>query len=103
MSLQPITISYQALLKEDLSPLHDAIERAFGSSEEALGLIILKDLPEQFAQLREDALRASAAFASLPEDVREKYSDTSSGYSFGWSHGKGIYTWTRTSSPRIPC
>ena len=87
MSTQPVTISYASLLEENLAPLHDDILKAFGSSDESLGLIVLKDLPETFAQLREDAMRSAARFASLPESTREKYTDPASSYSFGWSHG----------------
>lgn len=87
MSIQPVSISYASLLKDDLSSLHDDILKAFGSSDESLGLIILRDLPPQFAQLREDAMRSAARFASLPESTREKYTDPASSYSFGWSHG----------------
>lgn len=88
---QPITISYNSLLQDDLSSLHDSILRAFGSGSECLGFIIVNDLPEYFPILRERALRSAAFFAQdLPEEVREKYTDPSSCYSFGWSHGKGV-------------
>lgn len=85
----PITIPYSALLEDDLTPLSDSITRAFGSSEDALGLILVSGLPSEFAKLREDALFAAARFAALPEDVRERYTDPDSQFSFGWSHGKG--------------
>jgi isopenicillin N synthase-like dioxygenase len=32
----------------------------------------------------------AAEFASLPEDVKEKYTDEEGYWSFGWSHGKEI-------------
>jgi hypothetical protein len=87
MSIQPVSISYASLLEDDLSTLHDDILKAFGSSDESLGLIVLRDLPPPFGQLREDAMRSAARFASLPESTREKYTDPASSYSFGWSHG----------------
>ena len=85
----PITIPYSALLEDDLTPLSDSITRAFGSSADALGLILVSGLPAEFAKLRENALLASARFAALPEDVRERCTDPDSHFSFGWSHGKG--------------
>lgn len=85
--VRPVSISYGSLLEEDLSFLHDDILRAFGSSDDSLGLIVLQDLPAEFGQLRENAMRSAARFASLPEHVREKYTDPASSYSFGWSHG----------------
>jgi hypothetical protein len=86
---EPVVISYSSLLHDDLSSLYDDITRGFGSEPDCLGLIIVKGLPDQYSQLREKALRASAQFASLPEDVKERYTDPASSYSFGWSHGKG--------------
>lgn len=89
-ALTPVSISYSSLIQEDLSPVYPAIEAAFGSAPTALGLILLTDLPSEFAALRENALRAAATFAQdLPQQVREKYTDPESYYSFGWSHGKG--------------
>lgn len=88
-SAEPVVISYKDLTADNLSPLYDDITKAFGSGLDCLGLIILKDLPEHYPQLREKALRASARFASLSEDVKNKYVDPESFYNFGWSHGKG--------------
>ena len=85
----PVVISYKALLKDDLGTLHEDITRGFGSQADCLGLIILKDLPEEYSRLREDALRAAAEFAGLPEEVRDKYTDPQSSFNFGWSHGNG--------------
>ena len=86
----PVTISYNDLLKSDTTPLHGAINAAFGSSDDALGIILVNDLPDQWPELREKAMRAAARFAQdTPEEVRNKYTDPVSSYSFGWSHGKG--------------
>lgn len=35
--------------------------------------VLSTDLPEEFPALREELLKLAAKFASLPEDVREKY------------------------------
>jgi len=63
---------------------------AFGSDPECLGIILIKDLPEEYSQLREQLLLLAYKFAHLDVSVREKYSDPSTHYSFGWSHGKEI-------------
>jgi hypothetical protein len=91
-TVQPVFISYKALLQEDLTSLYDDITKGFGSGPDCLGLIILKDLPEKYSQLREDALLAAYQFASLPKDIQDKYVDPESSYMFGWSHGKGTST-----------
>jgi len=70
--------------------LTSAIEEAFGSHPSSLGIIVVRDLPPEYAACRERLLRLSYKFSQLDENVRESYSDPSSKYSFGWSHGKEI-------------
>ncbi|KAF8758329.1 Clavaminate synthase [Rhizoctonia solani] len=84
-----VVISYKTLTTapESLAP---AIERAFGSDPDCLGILVVTDLPVEYPAKRERLLRLASAFAALPEDVREKYSDESTRYSFGWSWGKEI-------------
>ncbi|KAJ9112175.1 hypothetical protein QFC20_002356 [Naganishia adeliensis] len=84
-----VTISYNDLVNAPDS-LQKQIEQAFGNAEDALGVIIIKDLPEQFPKLREDLLKLADKFASLPKETREKYSRKEVQYMFGWSHGKEI-------------
>jgi hypothetical protein len=60
-------------------------ERGFGSSPDALGIIVIKDLPPTFPAARERLLRLAAKFATLKEDVREKYVDERSQYWCGSS------------------
>lgn len=55
-----------------------------------MGIIIIRDLPAEYPQYRERLLKLAYQFGSLDETVRESYSDASSKYSFGWSHGKEI-------------
>ncbi|KAL5636004.1 hypothetical protein ACGC1H_004722 [Rhizoctonia solani] len=84
-----VLISYKTLsiAPESLAP---AIERAFGSSPDCLGILVVTDLAPEYPAKRERLLRLAAAFAALPEETREKYSDAASRYSFGWSWGKEI-------------
>ncbi|GAA5998145.1 uncharacterized protein JCM10292_002354 [Rhodotorula paludigena] len=87
--IQPVVLPYPALLAND-SSLPSLVQRGFDSSPDALGLVIVSDLPPEFPQLRKRLLLLSNAFASLPEDVRERYAHAQSNYAFGWSHGKEV-------------
>ncbi|EIW86458.1 Clavaminate synthase-like protein [Coniophora puteana RWD-64-598 SS2] len=84
-----ITISYPTLVSSPLS-LEREIEQAFGSHPQALGIILVKDLPAAYNSQRENLLRLAHTFANLDEGIREKYTDPRTSYSFGWSHGKEI-------------
>lgn len=88
MSSQPVKISYNALVARDPT-LSTEISRAFDSSPDALGLLIVSDLPAEFPALRQRLLRLADQFAALPEATREQYARPPD-YSFGWSHGKEI-------------
>lgn len=84
-----ISISYSSLLAPSPTLTH-SIEKAFGSGPDCLGIIIVRDLPSEYPKLRERLLKFAYAFAQLDEQVRERYADSKSRYSFGWSHGKEI-------------
>ncbi|GAA5990637.1 hypothetical protein JCM10908_003164 [Rhodotorula pacifica] len=86
--VEPVKISYNALVANDPS-LSAQIERAFDSSPDALGLLIVCDLPAEFPALRKRLLHLADKFASLPEETREQYARPPD-YSFGWSHGKEV-------------
>ncbi|EIM83300.1 Clavaminate synthase-like protein [Stereum hirsutum FP-91666 SS1] len=84
-----VSISYNTLVSSPLS-LTDAIEKAFGSHPDSLGIIVVRDLPAEYKTYRERLLLLSSDFAHLDESTRESYADSKSSYSFGWSHGKEI-------------
>lgn len=86
---QPVIISYNDLVSNPAG-LKDEIARAFGSASDCLGIIVVKDLPKEYPEYRKRLLSLANQFASLDESVREKYTDPSTHYSFGWSHGKEI-------------
>ncbi|KAG2155468.1 Clavaminate synthase-like protein [Suillus clintonianus] len=89
MSTDVVSISYQTLVSSP-SSLETSIEEAFGSHPQALGIILVKDLPPVYPIYRERLLKLAYNFAHLDEDIREKYTDPGSIYSYGWSHGKEI-------------
>ncbi|KAF8912930.1 hypothetical protein CPB84DRAFT_1700490 [Gymnopilus junonius] len=84
-----VIISYSTLLSSPQS-LGPAIEKAFGSNPESLGIIVVRDLPAEYPLYRERLLKLAYQFGHLDEAVRESYSDPPSKYRFGWSHGKEI-------------
>ncbi|KIK71386.1 hypothetical protein GYMLUDRAFT_66595 [Collybiopsis luxurians FD-317 M1] len=84
-----VSISYNDLISSPLA-LEASIEKAFGSDPACLGIIVVRDLPPEYAGFRERLLELAYKFGKLDESVREKYSDAVSRYSFGWSHGKEI-------------
>ncbi|KAF8334988.1 Clavaminate synthase-like protein [Cantharellus anzutake] len=86
---EPVTISYNDLINAK-DTLVDPISRAFGSNEDALGIIVVNQLPPEYPSLRGRLLKLAHKFGSLDELVRSKYSDPLSNYSFGWSWGKEI-------------
>jgi hypothetical protein len=55
---------------------------AFGSDPDCLGVILIKDLPEEYPKLRERLLLLAYNFAHLDEPVRERYSDPSTHYRY---------------------
>jgi len=62
------------------------LEQAFGP--ESLGVIIVKDVPSEFMQLRHRLLSYSSYLGNLPESELEKLENPASKYLTGWSRGK---------------
>ncbi|GAA5928851.1 hypothetical protein JCM3775_004652 [Rhodotorula graminis] len=87
--IQPVVIPYPALISGD-SSLASLVQQGFDSSPDALGLVVVSDLPPEFPQLRQRLLHLSNSFASLPAATREKYAHPGSRFSVGWSHGKEV-------------
>ncbi|KIJ57807.1 hypothetical protein HYDPIDRAFT_163832, partial [Hydnomerulius pinastri MD-312] len=72
-----VSISYPTLLSSPLS-LEKSIEQAFGSHPQALGIIIVKDLPDAYKTYRETLLKFGYKFSHLPEETKERYTDPES-------------------------
>ncbi|GBE78406.1 Clavaminate synthase-like protein [Sparassis latifolia] len=85
----PVSISYPTLVASPLL-LAQAIEKAFGSNPDCLGILVIRDLPPIYAAARERLLKLAYRFANLDPQTREHFADPKSRYSFGWSHGKEI-------------
>ncbi|KAH9863639.1 hypothetical protein J1614_009571 [Plenodomus biglobosus] len=62
------------------------LEEAFGSS--SLGIIVVKDLPPRFHELRHKLLSYASALGNLPKDQLEKLESPASKWLVGWSCGK---------------
>lgn len=90
MSGQPVTIDYADLVAGKFSELEAPISEAFSSEPTSLGLLVVKNLPREFVELRTRLLLKACEFGSLPENVRERYADASTHYAFGWSKGKEV-------------
>ncbi|GAM38119.1 hypothetical protein TCE0_033r08607 [Talaromyces pinophilus] len=81
---QPVTVSLQDLYSGSVP--FEALTEAFGPS--SLGIIVVKDLPSNFKELRAQVLSNSSYLASLPQDDLEKLESPQSKYLVGWSCGK---------------
>jgi isopenicillin N synthase-like dioxygenase len=75
-------VTYQDLINKDIDKSR-IVDRAFGT--EGLGILLVENYPSY--ELRENLLRKSREFAILPKEVKAKYEDAKSSYSFGWSCG----------------
>lgn len=90
MAVMPAAAAVAVPLSEVNSGEHgaamaSALERAYGS--EGLGILLVRDVPDLAAK-RQGLLPLARAFANLKEEVKAKYEDGESHFSFGWSHGK---------------
>lgn len=79
----PVVISFQDLTSR--SNLFDSIKKAFDA--DGLGLLIVKDVPG-YVEARAQCLPFGFRFGNLPDNLKAKYEDEESFYSFGWSCGK---------------
>ncbi|KAJ5037222.1 uncharacterized protein L3040_007399 [Drepanopeziza brunnea f. sp. 'multigermtubi'] len=84
MSSAPVTVSLEDL-KIGNVPFSTLVE-AFGP--ESLGIIIVKDVPEDFLALRHRLLSYSSYLGNLPQFRLDKLENPTSKYLTGWSRGK---------------
>ncbi|KAK3060718.1 hypothetical protein LTS18_007916, partial [Coniosporium uncinatum] len=81
---QAVSVSLEAL--KDGSVSHDTLEGAFGPS--SLGIIVVKGLPERFAELRKTLLSYSSYLANLSNEQLQQLESPKSKWLVGWSCGK---------------
>lgn len=79
----PVIVSLEQLV----NGIDDEIlDRAFGP--ESLGIIVIKDLPDFFHQLRLNVLKSASILAHLPDDILRQLEHEESLWLTGWSCGK---------------
>ncbi|KAK2786887.1 hypothetical protein FQN52_007631 [Onygenales sp. PD_12] len=81
---QAVTVSLQELVEGSIS--FETLTEAFGPA--SLGIIVVKDLPPRFKELRASVLSNASYVAALPEDELDSLSSPQSKYLVGWSCGK---------------
>ncbi|KAJ5326563.1 uncharacterized protein N7506_009665 [Penicillium brevicompactum] len=81
---QAVTVSLQELVDGTVS--FDTLTEAFGP--ESLGIIVVKDLPQTFTELRAKVLSNSSYLAALSDAELESLTVPESKYLVGWSCGK---------------
>lgn len=82
---KPIEVSVDELNK---GIDHSILEQAFGP--DSLGIIIVKNLPEEFLELRQKVLKSASILANLPREELLKLESEESMWLTGWSCGKEI-------------
>jgi len=81
---QAVTVSLQDLKKGTVSL--DALQDAFGP--DSLGILVVKDVPPEFAGLRHHLLSYSSYLGNLPKSQLDKLENGAAKYLTGWSLGK---------------
>ncbi|KAH7001291.1 hypothetical protein EDB80DRAFT_721936 [Ilyonectria destructans] len=81
---QAVTVSLNDL-KEGKIPF-GTLQEAFGP--DSLGILVVKDVPQDFPQLRHQALSYASYLGNLPKDELDKLENAHAKYLTGWSLGK---------------
>ncbi|TVY48689.1 hypothetical protein LOCC1_G001855 [Lachnellula occidentalis] len=84
MSSGAVTVSLEDLKNGNVS--FSTLEEAFGP--DSLGVIIVKDVPSEFLELRHRLLSYSSYLGNLPVHRLEKLENPAAKYLTGWSRGK---------------
>ncbi|RMZ33237.1 hypothetical protein D0859_02634 [Hortaea werneckii] len=85
-SMRPQAISVSLSELQNSSVSLETLEEAFGPA--SLGIIIVRDLPEKFLDLRKRLLSYSSYLANLPADELDRVEKAEAKYNVGWSCGK---------------
>ncbi|KAM4067237.1 hypothetical protein HRG_001219 [Hirsutella rhossiliensis] len=81
---QAVTVSLEDLTNGTVS--FDTLQQAFGP--DSLGILVVKDVAPEFAQLRRLALSYASYLGNLPAAELEKLENGQAKYLTGWSRGK---------------
>ncbi|OAA35020.1 Clavaminate synthase-like protein [Beauveria brongniartii RCEF 3172] len=81
---QAVTVSLEDLQADNVS--FETLQQAFGP--DSLGILVVKDVPEQFPRLRHSALSYASYLGNLPQEELEKLENAHAKYLTGWSLGK---------------
>lgn len=81
---QPVTVSLHDLHTNNIS--HSTLLQAFGPS--SLGILLVRDLPASFSDLRTKVLTNASRLAALSSSQLDALTNEQAKYLVGWSHGK---------------
>ncbi|OAA40629.1 hypothetical protein NOR_05717 [Metarhizium rileyi] len=81
---QAVTVSLEDLTNGNVS--FDTLQEAFGP--DSLGILIVKDVPQEFPQLRRMTLSYASYLGNLPAEELGKLENARAKYLTGWSLGK---------------
>ncbi|TQS31428.1 hypothetical protein Golomagni_08289, partial [Golovinomyces magnicellulatus] len=81
---QAVTVSLKDLQEGNIS--FETLQEAFGP--DSLGILIVKDVPQDFPQMRHLALSYASYLGNLPQNELEKLENPTAKYLTGWSLGK---------------
>ncbi|RCI07985.1 hypothetical protein L249_7812 [Ophiocordyceps polyrhachis-furcata BCC 54312] len=81
---QAVTVSLKDLINDTIS--FETLQQAFGP--DSLGILIVKDVPEQFPKLRRLVLSYASYLGNLPAAELEQLENPKAKYLTGWSRGK---------------
>ncbi|KAL1879255.1 hypothetical protein Daus18300_001834 [Diaporthe australafricana] len=81
---QAVTVSLEDLKKGSVP--FETLQKAFGP--ESLGILLVKDVPSEFVDLRRRALSYSSYLGNLPKSELDKLENEKAKYLTGWSLGK---------------
>ncbi|KAI1448796.1 Clavaminate synthase-like protein [Annulohypoxylon stygium] len=81
---QPVVVSLADLKIGNIS--FETLQEAFGP--DSLGILVVKDVPAEFAQLRHQLLSYASYMGNLSEAEFEQFTNEAAKYLVGWSKGK---------------
>ncbi|RYO87304.1 hypothetical protein DL766_005776 [Monosporascus sp. MC13-8B] len=81
---QPVVVSLKDLKSGDVS--FETLQEAFGP--ESLGILVVKDVPEEFAELRHRLLSYASYMGNLSAEDLEQFTNEAAKYLVGWSKGR---------------